>query len=71
MDCAGIDQVTPNVRRGSKADFEPRNHQVRIDPGNGHLQPGRLRPKSANERTRSAGGTWRRGRAITSAAVTI
>ena len=27
--------------------------------------------KSAIERTRSAGGTWRRGRAITSAAVTI
>ena len=30
-----------------------------------------LGPISANERTRSAGGTWRRGRAITSAAVTI
>jgi hypothetical protein len=43
----------------------------RFDTHSGLKSDIALGPKSATERTRSAGGAWRRGRAITSAAVTI
>ena len=40
-------------------------------PKNGHRRLDPLLPKSATERTRFRGRGWRRGRAITSAAVTL
>src|ERR1700730_10352210 len=60
---------TGQVRVGAGSDFDARIREVR-HPVNGHCQLEHSGPKCARERTRSAGGTWRRGRASTSAAVT-
>ena len=56
---------------GPLSDLGAPNHDVRFAPLNRHRQLEGLRPKSANERTRFRGRGWRRGRAITSAAVTL
>ena len=55
----------------SQENVESRSRRVRSTPMNGHRQTGPTGPFRAKERTRSGGRGWRRGRAITSAAVTI
>ena len=56
---------------GSFSDIHARCRKVRFTPKNRHRRPDPLLPKSASERTRFRGRGWRRGRAITSAAVTL
>jgi len=58
-----------DFRNGSKAPFWPSADHFRSTPITGHIQSRLACLKGARERTRSAGGAWRRGRAITSAAV--
>ena len=60
-----------HVRFGSFASFWPCADHFRSPPTNGHSQGALACLKGANERTRFRGRGWRRGRAITSAAVTL